>query len=220
MNDVTNMNTGLDVAGLEEEDALALEGSFKAILKYGPEIVTDTSISSTILAKLIENRLFNSRATVRIVNTFRLQKEVFDYFILQVEIDHGFRDSKKNGNTNRDREYQIWGYGKSRIAFGDVLMRRLAFVDKLLNRFTSGRIKFDYSLEFNAKYYLISAGKDLILKHFEPNFVAAVAQSDELIMLVNGVDVIIGFPVIINDQNTVTLQKIMSSASFLAKSMM
>ncbi|MDB5256171.1 MAG: hypothetical protein JWM14_866 [Chitinophagaceae bacterium] len=154
--------------------------------------------------------------TPQVVNCFQVESAHADIVFIQTYIDEGYEFSMKRGQSDLGETIQGWAYAKSKSSIGETNMRPELFSDKVSGLFGKKDINFAHAKQFSDKYHLLSTEKDQVEKLFNKDFLEAIGQTDNLILMGLDHSMVLGFPDHMYSADDIKiLLHILSKASFL-----
>lgn len=181
--------------------------------KFKVEITTDTLISKEATIFFTDAKLYDKPYYFFPKNIFQVEN-CNKFYIIDCYFDYGYsggsRAQRDNGTSN-----QFWGYAKTDVDYGSLLVRPITKMDSLIDRFFSTDIKVDINKEFDNKYY-VATNKSNQLKFLNKEFIDIAAKSGNLYIYLTKGNLLIGFlDKITTPDKVLTLCKLLDSMTFI-----
>jgi len=203
--------------GLDPDFVEELELSYTNI-GHSKKIISDEEHLNRFQLLFTKLGVLYHEKTPQVVNSFIVALDHFDIVFIQTYIDEGYEFSMKRGQSDLGETIQGWAYVQSKTSIGETTMRPELLSDKVSGLFGKKDIDFPHSKPFSNKYHLISTEKEQVEKIFNKDFLDAIGQTENLVLMGLDDNILLGFPDRMYGSDDIQLLlQVLSKASFLKK---
>jgi hypothetical protein len=206
----------IDVSGSDNIHLRLLKNVISAIKSsYTFTVETNSAIINEVIIFFSEAKIADKPYYFFPKNVFQISKEN-SFYILDCFFDYGYfagsRGIKDNGTSR-----QIWGYAKTKEDYGNLVIRPITRLDKLIRRFISSGVKLKVNKEFDDKY-CVASNHSKTINYLNKEFIDFAAKSNNLLVYMRKGKLLIGFlDKKISSNQVLYLCKLLNSMAFIER---